>query len=95
MGTEKVTIEVSGPHGKWASYEKNGPIMNTEGIYITDEKQTACKMIKALAIDDYIKNEEPRVSFGMRMGEFFGGCCVCKADPKTDPTDHNLYILKK
>jgi hypothetical protein len=36
IGKEKITIEYSGPHGKWVSYDKDGNFVNKEGLYITN-----------------------------------------------------------
>jgi len=52
------------------SYRTDGSILNQEGLYLSNPKGQ-CKLIKPLKIKDFLKNEEPAMTFGMRLNEMF------------------------
>lgn len=91
IGKQKITIEFSGPHGKWVSYDKDGNVFNKEGAYLSNVLTKCSRMTRPLEIESFKDNVEPLETFGMRMTDMFRGCGLCRPMLKHSDPD-SLYI---
>jgi hypothetical protein len=72
--------------------DKNMKYISKPGIYRGDERQWN-RMVADMKIKDFLKNNEPHLSFGQRGGDWWGSCCRC-SDPKPQLDQYAQYQLE-
>lgn len=93
-GGKQIKVEsddniISRPFGKWIHLDKNLKDISPKGIYRGDEKEwNRCILQKP--VKDFITNQEPNLTFGQRVGDWFGVCCAC-SQPAPQMDKYAMY----